>query len=204
MTWPLLACSMKDPNLEELRRLCEKDAGVNIYRSVDADGYYDGEKKGGSLEVLIRSDFDFIEFCDENPVLKTVLQEPGCARYTRVPAGSGRCDPKVQHILANSYGEPYASFRKAYCVELELLDKPEARYFYESELSDMQADDELGELSRIRIWITDTHSNEVMAQYISYSLYQRPSSMIARSCDDLDRSYPTFRDTDFVNTVLSK
>ncbi len=66
---------MQDPNLEELRRLCEKDAGVNIYRSVDADGYYDGEMKGRHFEVLIKSDFEFIEFCDENPVLKAVTAE---------------------------------------------------------------------------------------------------------------------------------
>jgi hypothetical protein len=201
---PLFACSMEDPNLEELRRLCEKDAGVNIYRTVDAKGYYDGEKRGRSLEVLVRSDFDFIEFCNERPILKTLLQEPGCARYTRVPADSGRCSNKVQEILESSFGEPYASFRSDYCVQFELIDKPSARYFYQSELLKLHTNENLGSFSRSRVWITDTHSVELMAEYITYLLVPRPDSMVYKTCDDIDQRYPNLRDADLIETVLSK
>ena len=202
LAWPLLACSLQDPNLEELRRLCEKDAGVNIYRSVDADGYYDGEKKGGSLEVLVRSDFEFIEFCDENPVLKTVLQEPGCARYTRVPADSGRCDPKVQHILDNSAAERYAAFRKESCVELELLDKPEARYFYETDLKTWSAEDKSQRFTRIHVRISDTETTELMGEYISYSLVPTSSYGVSKSCYHLSDEYSSFAAAKLVERVL--
>jgi hypothetical protein len=201
---PLFACSMEDPNLEELRRLCEKDAGVNIYRTVDADGYYDGEKKDGSLEVLFHSDFDFIEFCDDAPVYGSMLKEPGCGRYTRVRADSGRCNKELQHILENSFGEPYASFRKDFCVEFELIEIPTARYVYEGSLKSWLAEDDTARFMRSRAWITDIYNSEIIGEFTTYILDPRPGAMIWKSCDNIDGSYPTFTDADLVNTVLAR
>ena len=204
LAWPLLACSLQDPNLEELRRLCEKDAGVNIYKSVDADGYYDEEKKDGALEVMFHSDFEFIEFCDDSPAYKAMLKVPGCGRYTRVPASSGRCDKKVQHILESSFGEPYASFRKHYCIEFELIEQPAARYFFEGSLESWSADDNIARFMRSRAWITDTHNSEIMGEFTTYILDPSPDAMIWKSCEDIDRGYPTFKGADLVNRVLAR
>ena len=58
----LPACSPRDRNLEELRRLCERDAGVNIYRRVDAKGYYNGSTVRMDLQKLTDYKFEIIDF----------------------------------------------------------------------------------------------------------------------------------------------
>ena len=203
LAWPLLACSLQDPNLEELRRLCEKDAGVNIYRSVDADGYHNASLPITSFLDLIKSDFEFIEFCEDKLQQKELLQEPGCGRLIRVPKDSGRCHPWLQQILDESYPEPYVRFRQDYCVEFELVDRPSARYLYQSELKPMQVADDIRPISRSRVWVTDTQSSELMGEYITYVLEPRPHSMISKTCDNIDQRYPTYRDANLLTKVLS-
>lgn len=196
-------CSPNKSSMDELRRLCEKDAGVKIYRRVNANGYYNGSIPGTSLLDLIRSDFEFIEFCDFNPSIKKPLEKPGCGRMTRRSKDSGRCHPWLQEILDESFSEPYASFRKNFCVEFEPIGKPEARYFYETHLDTWQASDEVGQLRKSRAWIRDMATSELLGEYIMYSLLPSASSMIYKHCDDIDESYPTFVEVDLINTVLS-
>lgn len=204
LAWPLLACSLQDPNLEELRRLCEKDAGVNIYRSVDADGYHNASLPITSFLDLIKSDFEFIEFCEDKLQQKELLQEPGCGRLIRVPKDSGRCHPWLQQILDESYPEPYVRFRQDYCVEFESIPSATARYSYQTDLKSWQVKEGTGEYTRIRAWITDTHSSEVMGEYISYSFNPHPGNSASKSCYHLGDKYSSFRDANFVNRVLAQ
>ncbi|MCP5188622.1 MAG: hypothetical protein H6991_12725 [Pseudomonadales bacterium] len=202
LAWPLLACSLQDPNLEELRRLCEKDAGVNIYRSVDADGYYNGSVPETSFLELIKSDFEFIEFCDDNPLQNELLEGPGCGRMTRAPKSSGRCHPWLQKILDESYPEPYVRFRQDYCVQFESIPVATARYSFQTDLKAWQPKGGEGEFTRVRAWITDTNYSELMGEYISYSFNPNPGSSASRSCYHLDSKYSSYRDANFVNRIL--
>lgn len=198
----LPACSPSDRNLEELRRLCEKDAGVNIYRRVDAKGYYNGSLPQTSFLDLIKSDFEFIEFCDDNPRQKWLLTSPGCGRLTRVPKGSGRCHPWLQQILEESFPQPYVTFRQNYCVEFELISEATARYSYETDLKAWRVENGMGEYTKIRAFITDRHSAELMGEYISYSFNPHPRNGASKSCYHLGDEYSSFREANFVKRIL--
>ncbi len=203
MTWPLLGCSIKDPNLEELRRLCEQDAGVNIYRSVDADGYYNGSTVRMDLQKLTDNKFEFVEFCDEKPGYTAILKEPGCGRFTRAVKGSPSCDRTIQGILDESVGGTYAAFRENYCVEFELIEKPTARYFYATGRDVWMGEDGIAKFIRSSARITDRHTSQLMGEFITYILVPSPEAMILKSCDNIEGNFPSFEEADLVNTVLA-
>jgi hypothetical protein len=196
------ACSSGHDALEQLRWLCARDAGLTINRSVRAKGYYDSEKKDGALRILLGSDFEFIEFCDDSPHRRSMLDQPGCGRYRRVAKDSGLCDPRIDGILEESVVEPYVSFKEHYCVEFERIERPAARYSYESSFITWQAQNGVSRFARSEVLVRDAFSSAVLGRYVSYSLDINPLFSAARSCARIDRKYPTYRETHFVETVL--
>ena len=97
----LTACS--SDGLDELKRLCEKDAGLTIYKTVEADGYYnEPHLDGGIKEDLIKGPYSFYEFCDDSPSTSTynLFPEAGCFRVKRVLRNSGKCDPRIDKAFS--------------------------------------------------------------------------------------------------------
>lgn len=197
-----VACSSERPGIDHLRELCERDAGVTINRTVEAEGYYDAEKKDGSLRMLLRSDYQYIEFCNDEPNLMSMLDKPGCGRYRRIAKDSGLCDPRLDEILDESVVEPYISFKKNYCVEFELIERPEAPYTYESHLDIWRGKIGISEFVRSETLIRDTYTSEVLGMYVSYSLNVNPGQSSPISCNRIDKRFPTFREAKLVEKVL--
>jgi hypothetical protein len=126
----LTSCGSKTPGLVELKELCEKDAGLTIYKTVEADGYYDAT--GSNLSVA-ETAYQFIEFCDDNPTFIDSIPEPGCWRVSKVKRDSGQCYDRLDKKLKKIVVDPYPEFLKTHCIAVEKLDKPTARYRYEVE-----------------------------------------------------------------------
>lgn len=198
-----MACSSEKRGLAELKRLCEKDAGLTIYKTVEADGYFDASRKDGALRLLIASDYDFIEYCNEAPNIMSFLEEPGCARYTRVAKNSGLCDVRIDKILNKSAVGPNVSFRAKYCIAFEKIDKPEARYAYNAQLDEWLANNKYSEFIRTQAFVEDRVSREVLGQYISYSYNVRPRHSSPKSCNIIDEKYPSFAETRLIETVIN-
>lgn len=163
------ACGSSTSGLDELKMLCEKDAGLTIYKTVEAEGYYDAT---GSNTIVAETDYRFIEFCDENPTFVDAIPEPGCWRVSKVKRESGQCYERLDKRLAKIVVEPYPEFLKDNCIAVEKIEKPEADYKYEVEREEWWINESAGtKMRRYTGKIINTKTGGTHGEAISYSLY---------------------------------
>ena len=189
------------PGLEELKRLCEKDAGLKIYKTVEADGYYDASRKGGVLWQLVPSDYRFVEFCDYDSK-RPSFDEPGCWRLTKVSRETGQCDERVDKTLWKSGSEATIAFREQSCIAVEKIEKPTARYHYHSDFKKWTATNEVSKYTRTDVSIEDTKTSEILGRYIYYSYTEKPRHTIRKGCKYFGDDYLSYKEANLINTVL--
>lgn len=196
-----VACSSERAGLKELKRLCEKDAGLKIYKTVEAEGYYDTSRKGGVLRILIPSKYSFVEFCNLNAD-RPSFGEPGCWRLTKVSRETGQCSKIVDGALASSDGHSYPEFRERYCIAVEKIEKPKARYSYHNSIRFWSAKNEVSEFGRAYVEIRERESGELLGQYISYSYNKRPKHTTPIDCPNINKQMPSFAEANLVERTI--
>ena len=195
----LTACGSN--GLDELKRLCEKDAGLTIYKTVEADGYYD---MTGSNVDLIHSDYQFFEYCDDSPTIVDLTPEPGCWRVSKVKRESGRCYEPLDKRLAKFIVEPYPEFLKDHCLAVEKIEKPTALYSYHSGLNSWPAKNGVSEFIRSYALFKEVKSGDILSEYISYSYNKKPRHTSPISCHSLDEKFSVSIKTGFIEkTIIS-
>jgi hypothetical protein len=167
----LTACGSSTPGLDELKMLCEKDAGLTIYKIVEVEGYYDAT---GSNTIVAETDYQFIEFCDDNPTFIDAIPEPGCWRVSKIKRESGQCYERLDKSLAKIVVEPYPEFRKDHCLAVEKLDKPEAEYKYEVEREEWWINESTGtKMTSGTGRIVNNKTGEILGEGTNYVLYPK-------------------------------
>ncbi|MBQ0713512.1 MAG: hypothetical protein KBT53_11175 [Porticoccus sp.] len=192
------ACSSEKRGLAELKRLCEKDAGLTIYKTVEADGYYNTT---GRID-LVNSQYRFFEYCDESPSQFDSIPVPGCYRLTKVNRDSGQCHDGIDQSLSRFIVEPYPEFLEQYCIAVKKIDKPEARYAYNEQLDIWLANNKHSEFIRTEVFVEDRASQEVLGQYISYSYNVRPRHSSPKSCRLLDKKFSASIKADLIEKTI--
>ena len=193
-------CGSGTSGMDELRTLCEKDAGLTINRTVEVDGFYDAT---GSSINLIESDYQFIEYCDEHPLFTQAIPEPGCWRMRKVKRESGQCYERLDKRISKFVVDPYPEFLKDHCIAVEKIERPEAQYSYHSDFKQWLYKNDVSEFTRSDIYIKDTVSSEILGRYISYSFNERPRHTTARGCEIFEGNYPSYVEANLINTVLT-
>jgi hypothetical protein len=194
----LTACSS---GLDELKTLCEKDAGLTIYKTVEADGYYDATSIGIGAN-LIESDYQFMEFCNDDPKFTRAITEPGCWRVSKVKRELGICYERLDNMLAKNVVEPYPEFLKEHCIAVERLDKPEAMYSYHSDPKQWLDKNGKSEFRRSDAYIKDVATFEVLGRFVSYSYNEKPRHTSPTSCNRFGDEFPSYAEANLINTVL--
>jgi len=124
------SCSSEKAGLDKLKELCEKDAGLTIYKTVEADGYYDDTTICHHCwHGLINSPYQYIEFCDfdsDRPPIMYILKDHGCYRLSKVKRDSNQCHIEIDSDINKKAVEPFVSFRDKQCISVESIDKPES------------------------------------------------------------------------------
>ena len=172
--------------LIELKKLCEKDAGLTVYETVEADGYYDDVTKCHHCWIgLINSPFEYIEYCDhesKRSPLTYVLKEHGCYRLTKVKRDSGQCHEDIDKKIAKRVTEPSASFKEEQCVEVDSIDKPSlgAGLFLDKDEKLILKDN--FEISRYEYTIQSADNGQKYGQFINYSLVVKTVGGAGYSC----------------------
>ena len=174
------------PGLGELKRLCAKDAGLKINKTVEAEGYYDATSDGGVVRLIEKGLYRFYEYCTDEPTYKNIL-EPGCWRMSMVRRASNQCDIHMDKELAEtadrlapSVAVPYREFLKENCIAVEKIKEPTARYSYEVERKERWLNE--SEDTKIHQYIgkvMDNETGDVMAQRIDYLLDQKKYSFLS-------------------------
>ena len=195
----LTACGSS--GLDELKRLCEKDAGLTIYKTVEAEGYYDATSIGVGAN-LIDSGYQFLEFCNDDPKFTQAITEPGCWRVSKVKRESGRCYERLDKRLAKYVVEPYPAFLKDRCLAVEKIDKPMARYSYHSGLKSWSAKNGALEYTKNTETIMDTLSGKVVGSYITYLYDKNPPHSVPIACSDFIEGFPSYIEANFVESTI--
>ena len=193
------ACSSEKAGLRELKRLCEKDAGLRIYKTVEADGYYDAT---GGFD-LVQSPYRFYEFCDGSPFKSSVIPEPGCYRVEKVGRETGQCHQAYDEALwNNSFARGYSEFREKNCIAVEKIDQPTARYSYHNGIKFWPAKNGFSEFGRSYVEIRVRESGELLSEYISYSYNPRPKFTTPIDCPNINKEMPSFLEANLVQQTI--
>ncbi len=198
----LVSCSSEREGLRELKRLCEKDAGMRIFRTVEAAGYYDAYADSGITGKLVTGKYKFYEFCDDSPSpsKSTAIPEPGCWRVERVERSSGLCYERVDQMLSKVVVDPYPEFLNKYCVAVEKIEKPSSRYVYHSDLNSWE---ENGfKFSRSNTYIKDNLSGDVLGKYVWYTFSSGAALSLTKDCASISRGYQSYADVNFVESIV--
>ena len=167
----MASCSSEEAGLSELSRLCEKDAGLRIYKAVEADGYYDTTRKGGALGLLIPSSFNFTEFCNFEPNISSLFKEAGCWRLTKIPRESERCDGTIDKILWSYNRNGYSEFKEKNCIAVEKIEKPMARYRYELDIKEWWLNERAGtKITSYTGRVVHSGTGDVIGKSVNYIL----------------------------------
>jgi hypothetical protein len=194
------ACSSEEAGLAELRKLCEKDAGLTIYKTVEADGYYDDT---GGFDLVL-SPYKFYEFCDDSPSPSkfNVIPEPGCYRVEKVKRVAGVCHQGYDDALAKVVVDPYPEFLKKYCIAVEKIEKPTTKYSYHDDFKKWYSKNKSSKFTRSDVCLKNNDTDEVLGRYVSYSYNLRPGHSTAKSCEIFEGDYPSFTESNLINTVI--
>lgn len=196
-----LAVVYNSPNsvgLRHLKSYCEKDAGLKIYRTVEASGYFNASGRTS----LVHSSYTFSEYCDDAGLRYEPDPGPGCFRLTVVDRNSGQCHPGLDDRLSQFVVEPYPEFLASSCLAVEKVERPTARYSFHSDLQSYHLENKASKITRSRVYIKDTYDDSLLATYVTYVLNPKPGFSAGSTCHDLGSTYPSYRETNLVERVI--
>lgn len=184
------ACeSDKDRGLRELSALCEKDAGLKIYKTVTADGYADTFRKG-IVDNLVKSDYRYIEFCELEPISTSLFQKPGCWRLEKVDRNLGECSERADEILFKRSGKVYRNLFDSLCIKSQEIPTYSARYSYNSDFNILSDQNEYFQFGRTNLYTKDEVNNELLGEFVSYFYTEKKGVSSSISCYQLSNIYP--------------
>jgi len=190
----------------ELRRWCDRDAGLKIHRVVRANGYFDAWASSyAPWRFILDTDYEFIEVCDEARRSYRPLAEPGCWRITKVGRDSGQCHPEIDAAIRKMKAPSYIDFSKSRCFAAEMLLEPRARYRRLGLLSIWELDNAWhSNMYRSINLFKDTQTDDVIAKEIYYRVHPKPDNLpfpsVTKSCGALHNGYE-FKD-DLIRKIV--
>ena len=173
-----------EPDEEDLFELCSTQGKPTIYRSVVAEGYYDGAADDcwGCWGYLRNTDYKFIEFSlsrKRQPF--DPITEPGIYRVSRIQAGSPQCHEKLTAYYTKAKMMRDEFERNNWCFQVERFDARRARYGYYREGLGVVASSPVtgSSIAAKRFYFVDHDTEEILAETTSYSLRKYPFFQIS-------------------------
>ena len=85
---------------------------------------------------------------------------------------------------------------------MEKIEKPSARYHYHSDFKKWYTKNKISKFTRSDVYIKDDLTSKILGRYISYSYNVRPGHSTAKSCEIFEGYYPSFTESNLINTVI--
>lgn len=191
----MLGCSSSaKETISELEKLCQKDAGLSVYKKVEASGYYDAITNCSSCwNKLIDSDYKFIEFCKLEQTVVSMFDGVGCWRVSRSVKGSDACDKKINESIANNKWSSQEDFRKSSCISISKIEEVEATYKVNFEKTEMyRSNDDKNYITRLLWSFHNKDSGEKIAEQNEYvaSIYNNIAGVSSGTyCDRFENGF---------------
>lgn len=197
----VLACvifAWLEPDEDDLFELCSTQGKPVIYRSVVAEGYYDGATDNcwGCWGYLSNTDYKFIEFSLNKKRLRfDPITEPGIYRVSRIDAGSSSCHEKLTAFYTKTAMQREEFERNNWCFQVERFESRQARYGYYSQGLGVIKSSPLSKssISANHMFYVDHEMEEVVAEATNFSLGKYPFIGLS-----------SFRNTKHCNTYIDE
>ena len=168
-----------EPDEDDLFELCSTQGRPTIYRSVEAEGYYDGATDNcwGCWGYLRNTDYKFIEFSLSRKRRHfDPITEPGVYRVSRIQAGSPQCHEQLTAYYTRAQMMRDEFERNNWCFQVERFDTRQARYGYYHEGLGKVASSPLtgSSISASRIFFLDHQNGEILADSTDFGLGKYP------------------------------
>jgi len=174
--WILVAAIFVLPWAEELwiaynfDRLCRKDAGIFINKTVEVDGFYD-DTGGGSLDLVRSGTYRFIESRSDGSYTRLTLgdsafMQEALERFKKTSPGR---DPATQDVIRVNVDERTQALvfpQRGDVLRVTRLEKPTARYHYTTPQQSTPTAYKIRKTERL---VTDSQSGEVLARETVYA-----------------------------------
>jgi hypothetical protein len=178
----LSSCDM--PGESELEALCKKESKREIYKRVDADGYFNKISICSTCWIeLSNYNSKYIEFeiKEEGFVQSSydkIYNEPGYWRVSREEKLSKECNEYFDKKMKSRIGDVTAKeFVKKYCLKVEKIDVLSSRFSVETQQSTFVLDNrQKSTISKSITYVKDLENGEILAQDINFFLNARPHS----------------------------
>ena len=190
----------------ELRRWCEKDAGLEIHRVVRASGYFDAWASSYSpWQIILDTDYKFIEVCDSMRRSYRPLSKPGCWRVTKVRRDSQQCHTGIDSEIRKKKDPRYVEFSKHQCFTAEKLAKPQAAYARFGSSSRWDLDNAWhSRMYRYLNILKDLQTDVVIAKEVYYKIKPKPDNLpfpsVMTNCSQFENGY-VFKD-DLIRKIV--
>lgn len=178
--WILVAAIVIGPWTEELwiaynfDRLCRKDAGVFVNKTVEVAGFYD-DTTGWGPRQLAASNYQFMESRDilKNKLLRVeradeASRDRALAWYAENNQGKEQSGELFVVHPINDKEQVVVSPNGVNAWHVATIDKPTAQYHYKARWSG-QAVPVAHKIWREDSSVVDAHTGEVLGEYVAYS-----------------------------------
>lgn len=173
--WVLAIAVLAAPWIEELwiaynfDRLCRKDAGVFVNKTVDAEGYYEGT--GKITRLVGRPPFKFIESPDDGGKYRRVehateQEKAEALAWYHKTKGKSPGEKEWFTRLVSDRVKVVVEMDTGHAWRVSTLDKPTARYAYTTPHQSASVGHKIRKTERI---VTDSLSHEVLARETVYA-----------------------------------
>ena len=168
-----------EPDEEDLFELCSTQGKPTIYRTDQAEGYFDGltDNCWGCWRYLRNTDYEFIEFSLSKRRLDfDPIREPGIYRVSRIQAGSPECHAELTAYYTKSPMMREEFERNNWCFKVERYESRQARYgYYYQDLGVVSYGPVTGSAIRAqKLFYLDHATDELLAETTNYSLRKYP------------------------------
>ena len=176
VTVPLLLVLALAPWVEELwiawnfGRLCKKDAGVFIYKTVEVEGFYNAT--GATLDLVRPGGYRFVESHarDGKGVTHVTygddhLVREAFARYEKEYSGKRATEQDMLRVRLDDRTEALVYPKKGDSWRITKLDRPTARYHYQGYA---YPKDVVHGVQKFESVVVDTEGDEVIGRYLDY------------------------------------
>ncbi len=171
--WALAVTILIAPWIEELwiaynfDRLCRKDAGMFINKTVEVDGYYNDT---GTINRLVGGPpYKFIEAPEGDGKYRRVeraTEQEKLAAMAWYSESKGKLPEKewITHLVSKDT-RIVVEMDTGYAWRITRLDKPTARYHYKTINSHTSVGHEIKQFENV---VIDTHGGEMLGRYTNY------------------------------------
>jgi hypothetical protein len=155
---------------ERFDRLCKKDAGIFIYKTVEVEGFYNGS--GATLDLVRPGGYRFIESYSKDGKSTTRLEfgdtnfmRAAIARYEQENAGKSAASEDVIRVNMDKRTEALVFPKKGESWRVTKIDHPTAKYHYKTLASHLPVSHRIKRFENV---VVDHETGDVLGRYLNY------------------------------------